>query len=98
MNDSALEARADREGARAARGMSVTQGYGGATAALSNASAASASGPMQAKSGRNKPVDEGAAPPVGMKRPITQQFVFNGNRKKVIKPPKNYKGKKKRKS
>ena len=44
MNDSALEARADREGARAARGMSVTPGHGGASAA----------GPMQAKSGRKK--------------------------------------------
>ena len=52
VNDHALEARADREGARAARGMSVTQGYDGATAALSNASAASAAGPMQAKSGK----------------------------------------------
>ena len=49
MNDSALEARADREGARAARGESVTSGFGGASAALSNASAA---GPMQAKSGK----------------------------------------------
>ena len=54
VNDSALEARADREGARAARGMSVTPGHGGASAALSNASAASAAGPMQAKSGRKK--------------------------------------------
>ena len=54
MNDSALEARADREGLMAARGESITQGYGGAAAALSNASAASAAGPMQAKSGRKK--------------------------------------------
>ena len=94
VNDSALEARADREGMMAARGMSVTAGYGGASAALSNASAASAAGPMQAKSGR-KPVNENAAPGVGEKK-ITQQFVFNGNRKQVIKPPKNYKGKKKK--
>ena len=54
VNDSALEARADREGAMAARGESVTMGYGGASEALSNASAASASGPMQAKSGKKK--------------------------------------------
>jgi len=101
VNDSALEARADREGARAARGMSVSKGFGGASAALSNASAASAAGPMQAKSGRKKTADENAAPGVGQKeknRPITQQFVYDGNRRKVIKPPKNYKGKKKRKS
>ena len=52
VNDSALEARADREGMMAAHGESVTPGYGGASAALSNASAASASGPMQAKSGK----------------------------------------------
>ena len=101
VNDSALEARADREGARAARGMSVSKGFGGASAALSNASAASAAGPMQAKSGRNKPVDEGAAPGVGQKvekGPITQQIVYDGKRRKIIKAPKNYKGKKKRKS
>ena len=54
VNDSALEARADREGMMAARGMSISEGYGGAAAALSNASAASAAGPMQAKSGRKK--------------------------------------------
>ena len=52
VNDSALEARADREGLMAARGESVSMGYGGASAALSNASAASTAGPMQAKSGR----------------------------------------------
>ena len=52
VNDSALEARADREGFKAARGESVTPGYGGASAALSSASAASAAGPMQAKSGK----------------------------------------------
>ena len=34
VNDSALEARADREGLMAARGESVTSGYGGASAAL----------------------------------------------------------------
>ena len=96
VNDSALEARADREGMMAARGMSVTSGHGGASAALSNASAASAAGPMQAKSGR-KPVNENAAPGAGEK-PITQQIVYDGNKKKIIKPPKNYKGKKKRKS
>ena len=55
VNDSALEARADREGARAARGESVTSGFSGATAALSSSSAASAAGPMQAKSGKKKP-------------------------------------------
>ena len=55
VNDSALEARADREGLMAARGESVTSGYGGASAALSNASAASVAGPMQAKSGKKKP-------------------------------------------
>ena len=54
VNDSDLETRADREGLLAARGESVTSGYGGATAALSSASAASASGPMQAKSGKKK--------------------------------------------
>ncbi len=96
VNDSALEARADREGMMAARGMSVTSGHGGASAALSTASAASAAGPMQAKSGK-KPVDENAAPGVGEKR-ITQQISYDGNRRKVIKPPKNYKGKKRRKS
>ena len=54
VNDSALEARADREGMMAAHGESVSGGFGGASAPLSNASAASASGPMQAKSGRKK--------------------------------------------
>ena len=54
LNDSALEARADREGMMAAHGESVSAGYGGASAPLSNASAASAAGPMQAKSGRKK--------------------------------------------
>jgi len=54
VSDSALEARADREGLMAARGESVTSGYGGAAAPLSSASAASASGPMQAKSGKKK--------------------------------------------
>ena len=54
VNDSALEARADREGMVAAHGESVTPGYGGASAALSSASAASAAGPMQAKSGKRK--------------------------------------------
>ena len=54
VNDSALEARADREGLMAARGESVTQGYGGAAAPLSSSSAASAAGPMQAKSGKKK--------------------------------------------
>ena len=59
VNDHALEARADREGLMAARGESVTPGYGGASAPLSNASAASAAGPMQAKSGkRNQEIIE----------------------------------------
>ena len=44
VNDSALEAKADMEGFKAARGESV------ASAPLSNASAVSAAGPMQAKS------------------------------------------------
>ncbi len=54
VNDSALEARADREGMMAAHGESVSGNYGGASAPLSNASAASASGPMQARSGKRK--------------------------------------------
>lgn len=50
LNDSALEARADREGAMAAAGQSV---YGGPVAgALSNASATAAAGPMQARKGK----------------------------------------------
>ena len=57
VNDSALEARADREGFKAARGESVTSGHGGASATLSSSSAASAAGPMQAKSGRKKKKD-----------------------------------------
>ncbi|MBQ6517836.1 MAG: DUF4157 domain-containing protein [Anaerolineaceae bacterium] len=60
VNDSALEERADREGIKAARGESVTSGFGGTTTALSNASAASAAGPMQAKSGKNKKIRERA--------------------------------------
>ncbi len=48
LNDSALEAKADMEGFKAARGESVASG------ALSNASAVSAAGPMQAKSGKKK--------------------------------------------
>ena len=58
VNDSALEARADREGLQAARGESVTSPYGGTSAALSNASCASAAGPMQAKSGKKKREEE----------------------------------------
>ena len=54
VNDAALEARADKEGSMAARGESVSAGYGGATAPLSSASAASAAAPMQAKSGKKK--------------------------------------------
>lgn len=54
VNDSTLEARADREGPKAARGESSSMGCGGAVASLSSASAASAAGPMQAKSGRKK--------------------------------------------
>ncbi|MBQ6517835.1 MAG: DUF4157 domain-containing protein [Anaerolineaceae bacterium] len=60
VNDSALEARADREGLMAARGESVTPCHGGAAAALSNASAASAAGPMQAKSGKKKKISDRA--------------------------------------
>ena len=51
LNDYALEARADREGAMAARGESV---YGGASAPLSAASAAPAAGPMQAMRDREQ--------------------------------------------
>ena len=58
VNDSALEARADCEGLMAARGESITQGYGGAAAPLSSSSAASAAGPMQAKSGKKKREEE----------------------------------------
>ncbi len=45
LNDPALEARADREGAMAAAGQQIAM----PTAAISSATAASASGPMQAK-------------------------------------------------
>ncbi len=58
VNDSALEARADREGLMAARGESVASPFGGASAALSSSSAASAAGPMQAKSGKKKRKEE----------------------------------------
>ena len=54
VNDAALEARADKEGSMAARGESVSVGYGGASAPLSSISAASAAAPMQAKSGKKK--------------------------------------------
>ena len=47
LNDPALEARADREGAKAAAGETVYDGS--MTGALSDASAASAEGPMQAR-------------------------------------------------
>ena len=52
VKDSALETRADQEGLKAAQGENVSEGYGGAAAPLSNASASSAAGPMQAKSGK----------------------------------------------
>ena len=52
VNDAALEARADKEGSMAARGQRVMAPYGGASSALSSASAASAAAPMQAKSGK----------------------------------------------
>ena len=56
--DSGLEARADREGAMAARGESVYgNDYGGAVAPLSSASPASMDGPMQATSGDKKKED-----------------------------------------
>ena len=58
VNDSALEARADREGLMAARGESVASPFGGVSAALSSSSAASAAGPMQAKSGKKKREEE----------------------------------------
>ena len=50
LDDHALEARADREGFLAAQGQSVFEGV---TAPLSSVSAASASGPMQAKKPKN---------------------------------------------
>ena len=52
VNDFALEASADKEGLKAARGESIAEGYGGAAAPLLNTFAASAAGPMQARSGR----------------------------------------------
>ena len=51
VNDSTLEARADQEGIKAARGESIAAGSG-VSEPLSNASAVSAAGPMQAKSGK----------------------------------------------
>ena len=48
LNDRALEARADREGAMAAAGQQVYSGSAAPTASLSAASATSAAGPMQA--------------------------------------------------
>jgi len=51
LNDSALEARADREGALAAAGESV---YTGPVAPLSASSVSSAAGPMQAKKFKDK--------------------------------------------
>lgn len=51
LNDTALEARADREGAMAAAGQSV---YTGEVTPLSGSSVAAASGPMQAKKGKKK--------------------------------------------
>ena len=53
LNDRALEARADREGAMAAAGQTVAM----PTAALSPVSAAPAAGPMQAKKGKEKPTE-----------------------------------------
>ena len=53
LNDAALEARADREGAMAAAGEQVYAGP--VTAALSSASAAPAAGPMQAKKSTMNP-------------------------------------------
>ena len=50
LNDPALEARADREGAMAAAGEEIAA----PTAAMSSATAASASGPMQAKKNNNR--------------------------------------------
>ena len=66
VNDSALEARADKEGSMAARGQSVTAGYGGASAPLSSASAASAAAPMQAKSGKKDPAPGTKPKPINM--------------------------------
>ena len=61
VNDSTLEARADQEGIKAAHGESIASGYGGASAPLSNVSAASAAGPMQAKSGKKNINDRARA-------------------------------------
>jgi hypothetical protein len=57
VNDSTLEARADQEGIKAARGESIAAGCG-VSEPLSNASAVSAAGPMQAKSGKKNERDE----------------------------------------
>lgn len=54
LNDSALESRADREGAMAAAGGSV---YAGPVTPLSSSSAASAAGPMQARKAKDKAAD-----------------------------------------
>ena len=59
LNDHALEARADREGAMAAAGQQIAM----PTAAMSTVSAASAAGPMQAKDkNKNKKKDSASAP------------------------------------
>jgi len=60
LNDSALEARADREGAMAAAGESVNAGL---SAPLSASSAAAAAGPMQAKKPWKKNKKEPAPTP-----------------------------------
>ena len=54
LNDHALEARADREGAMAAAGESV---YSGPVAPLSASNVSSAAGPMQAKKPEDKPME-----------------------------------------
>ena len=61
LNNSALEARADREGAMAAAGEQI-HASAAPMGALSTASAAPAAGPMQAKKKKDKKEDEPAAP------------------------------------
>ena len=79
LNDQALEARADREGAMAAAGESVGSAYGGAVAPLSSASAAPAAGPMQAKRKKNTDEEKAAIDPsVAMKEAGTGNTYENG--------------------
>lgn len=69
LNDHALEARADREGAMATAGESV---YSGLVTPLSASSVTSAAGPMQAKKPRKK--DKAAAAPEPEMEEFSQQL------------------------